>query len=297
MSDSSTSTALADALRDWEPATSETTRSVDPWPATAFAALLDVGSPVRAGGDPLPPLWHWFTLLEAVPQRELGADGHPVEGAFLPPIPDRRRMFAGGRLRQWDSIPVGAALTVRASVADVVVRAGRSGEMAFVTVREELLADGRHVATEEKDIVYRSEPAGAAVRPVGRPEPVAAVDADVSRSLAVDPVLLFRFSALTYNAHRIHYDLPYASEVEGYPGLVVHGPLLALLALELPRTHRPERVLEFAYRLVRPVFAPVELTATGRADGTGLAVEVGARGCRPSLTGTVRFDHESEERA
>lgn len=239
MGNSSKTVALGDLLRDWRPPPCETSRRVQAWPGAAFAALLDVESPVREDGDPLPPLWHWFTLLDAVPQRELGPDGHPAGGAFLPPIPARRRMFAGGRVRQWGPIPVGTVLTSRASLADVTVRTGRTGELAFVTVREELFADGRHVATEERDVAYRSEPDGGPRGRVGHPEPVPAVAGECARTLLVDPVLLFRFSALTYNAHRIHYDLPYATDVAGYPGLVVHGPLLALLALELPRAHRP----------------------------------------------------------
>lgn len=164
------------------------------------------------------------------------------------PGPARTRMFAGGRLRQWAPIPVGAELTCHACLANVRVRTGRSGEMAFVTVREELLVDGRHVATEEKDLVYRSAADDAGPRKLAPPGS-AAITGEHTRSLAVDPLLFFRFSALTANAHRIHYDLPYATHVEGYPGLVVHGPLLALLALELPRIHRPhEPVHAFDYR-------------------------------------------------
>ncbi len=290
MTEAASRVPLADRLRGWAPAPVESVRRVDPWAAGAFAALLDVASPVRAEGDPLPPLWHWFTLVDAVPQRELGADGHPRDGAFLPPLPGRRRMFAGGRLRQWAPIPVGARLTGRSALAGVTVRTGRTGELAFVTVREELFADDRHVATEEQDLVYRCEPDGAPRRRVTAPGP-AEVTGTPRRALAVDPMLLFRFSALTYNAHRIHYDLPYARAVEGYPGLVVHGPLLALLALELPRLSRPDTpVRVFDYRLVRPVFAPAEIEAVARSGGAdGTEVVVGARACEPSLTATMAF--------
>lgn len=292
MSAPSTTGSLAAAARSWRPGPVEVVRTVDAWPVTAFSALLDVDPPGSAAGDPLPPLWHWFTLLDAVPQAGIGTDGHPSGGPFVPPVPGRRRMFAGGRLRQWAPIVIGSELRARTSVAAVQVKNGRSGEMLFVTVREELSSDGRHVATEEKDLVYRSEPHGAQARPVSRPMPVdkTAVDGSWVRSLATDPVLLFRFSALTFNAHRIHYDLPYATEVEGYPDLVIHGPLLALLALEIPRVRlRDDTVASIEYRLARPAFVPARIDAIARRNGPGLDVEVGAHGCEPSLTATMRL--------
>ena len=151
------------------------------------------------------------------------------------------------------------------------MKSGRSGDLAFVTVRHDLTADGVPVGVEEQDIVYRSEPAGAEPRVVPRPGTGTPEPAGEWRSeLATDPVLLFRFSALTYNGHRIHYDRPYATQAEGYPDLVVHGPLLALLALELPRIHAPDQpVREFAYRLVRPAFLPARLISD-RPDGRGV---------------------------
>jgi 3-methylfumaryl-CoA hydratase len=281
--------SLAELLRDWQPGSAETTRRVDPWSAAAFADLLDAPAPSLDLGAPLPPLWHWFVLLEHPVRSNTGADGHPAEGPFLPPIPGRRRMFAGGRLRQEAPIPIGAELSSRSRVSDVSVKTGRSGEMAFVTVRNELLVDGTLVGVEEQDIVYRSEPAGTAGRTLPRPatdgpDP----DGDWRVELASDPVVLFRFSALTYNGHRIHYDRPYATQVEGYPDLVVHGPLLALLALELPRRHAPDRrVRAFDYRLVRPAFVPASIVSAGCVQGSDVDVVVGARGASPSLTARV----------
>jgi 3-methylfumaryl-CoA hydratase len=301
VSPAGTTSALADALRHWRPGTAQLSRRVDPWPAAAFADLIGADPPRLDPGDPLPPLWHWFYLLDHPAQAEIGTDGHPVGGPFLPPIPGRRRMFAGGRLRLDAPIGVGAELSSRSSVADVSVKSGRSGDLAFVTVRHELTADGVPVGTEEQDIVYRSEPDGnpprAMPRPAtatsepGAPEPATPEPAGEWRSeLATDPVLLCRFSALTYNGHRIHYDRPYATQVEGYPDLVVHGPLLALLALELPRIHAPQQpVRSFAYRLVRPAFLPARLISVGRpaqADQTA-EITVGAQGAEPSLTATA----------
>ena len=286
---------LADALRDWRPGTAQLSRRVDPWPAAAFADLIGAVPPRLDPGDPLPPLWHWFYLLDHPAQAEIGADGHPVGGPFLPPIPGRRRMFAGGRLRLEGPIGVGAELSSRSAVVDVSVKSGRSGDLAFVTVRHELTADGVPVGTEEQDIVYRSEPDGSPPRVVPRPGTGAPEPPGEWRSeLATDPVLLFRFSALTYNGHRIHYDRPYATQAEGYPDLVVHGPLLALLALELPRIHAPDQpVRSFAYRLVRPAFLPARLIAIGRPAKTSAEIIVGAQGAEPSLTATATLERKA----
>jgi 3-methylfumaryl-CoA hydratase len=278
---------LATALRDWRPPTVGTVRRVDPWQSAAFAALLDAPAPV----DELPPLWHWFHLLDHPAQAEIGEDGHPAARPFLPPIPGRRRMIAGGRFEQWAPIPHGGELSARSAVADVNVKTGRTGEMAFVTVRHELAVDGRPVAVEEQDVVYRSEPAGTPLRTMtrpagGEPEPAG----EWRRSLATDPVLLARFSGLTYNGHRIHSDRPYVTGVEGYPDLVVHGPLLALLALELPRMYAPDRtVTRFSYRLTRPAFAPAVMVSAGTAADDELTVAVAAQGAAPSLTASVQL--------
>ena len=315
----SSESALVRSLRDWQPGSAEMSRRVDPWPAAAFAGLIGAPVPPLETGDPLPPMWHWFTLLEHPAQAELGADGHPARGPFLPPIPGRRRMWAGGRLRLTAPIPVGARLSARSSVAAVSVKSGRRGELAFVTVRHELSVDGAPAGVEEQDIVYRSEPDRIAPRrktpePPQTPEPpeppgppgspaapgpprtpgtqAASGPPGAWRAeLATDPVLLFRFSALTYNGHRIHYDRPYATQVEGYPDLVVHGPLLALLALELPRIHAPGRtVRSFDYRLVRPAFVPATMVSEARPEGATVELTVAAMGAPPSLTATATLD-------
>ena len=148
--------SLADSLADWRPGAVEMARSVDPWPAAAFAGLIGAPEPALKDGDPLPPMWHWFTLLEHPATAEIGPDGHPKDGHFLPPIPGRRRMFAGGRLHVRAPIPVGSLLSSRSEVANIAIKSGRTGEMAFVTVRTELAADGVLAAVEEQDIVYRS---------------------------------------------------------------------------------------------------------------------------------------------
>lgn len=281
---------LADSLRGWEPGTVTLTRRVDPWPAEAFAALIGTEAPPLREGDPLPPMWHWFTLLEHPATSEIGADGHPADGPFLPPVPGRRRMFAGGRLRLGAPIGVGSELSSQSRVTSVKVKTGRTGELAFVTVRHELAVDGVPAGAEEQDLVYRGEPLASppsAGRPGGGgPEPAG----DWRLEIGTGPVLLFRFSALTYNGHRIHYDRDYATVVEGYPDLVIHGPLLALLALELPRLHAPDQtVAAFEYRLARPAFAPARIVSAASPPGGGNTVRavVAAAGAEPSLTATI----------
>lgn len=282
---------LASHLRGWDPQPVDTTGTVEPWPAEAFAGLLDQPSPVKGTGDPLPPMWHWFHLLAHPGQSALGDDGHPARGAFLPPLPDRRRMFAGGRLQVREPLRVGDEVARRSSLVTATPKTGRSGSMVFVTERHEYRRAGMLALVEEQDYAYRSQPAGEArglateLPTAAEPGPVAP-DAWRAR-LDPDSRMLFRFSALTYNTHRIHYDHPYVTGVEGYPGLVVHGPLLALLLLELPRRFAPGRqVAGFSYRLRSPAFAGVPIVADGDARGE---LTAGVPGQPPSVTGTVAF--------
>jgi 3-methylfumaryl-CoA hydratase len=286
---------LAAHLTGWAPEPVETRARIDVWPAGAFAALLDQASPVSGPGDALPPLWHWFYLLDHPAQAELGDDGHPANGQFLPPLPDRRRMFAGGRLQLREPIRVGDKIVRRSSLVSAAPKTGRSGEMVFVTVRHELRRDGALLVVEEQDYAYRSQPPGAKrglaaapeARDQGRAPEMAEPDpapGEWRAWLEPDSAMLFRFSALTYNTHRIHYDHPYVTGVEGYPGLVVHGPLLALLLLELPRRFAPERqVARFSYRLLRPAFAGTPVVA----DGDGAELTAGVPGQSPSASGSV----------
>jgi 3-methylfumaryl-CoA hydratase len=291
---------LAAAVAGWSPGPVAATARVDDEPVRAFAALLDQPSPATAAGDPVPLGWHWFLFLDRPATAALGPDGHPLAGHFLPPVPDRRRMFAGGRLRATAPLRVGDLVTRTTAVAAMETKQGRSGEMLFVTLRSEFSREEELLLVEEQDVVYRSEPAGDRPRPT--PAPAPADDAlpppgpgELAVDLHPDPAMLFRFSALTYNAHRIHYDHPYATGVEGYPGLVVHGPLLALLLLEVPRRHLPgRRVGSFSYRLTRPAFAGPPVRATGRADGDEVQLSAASGTAAPSVTGTAVLATTSE---
>jgi 3-methylfumaryl-CoA hydratase len=285
-------TALADAVRDWAPGPTTSSDVIDPGPVAALSALLDLPAPAAGPGDPLPPMWHWLHFLDHPRRGELGEDGHPAHGHFLPPIPHRRRMFAGGRLRVRSPIRIGDRVGCTSELVAVRPKSGRSGEMLFVTVRRTFARDGRELVVEEQDFVYRSQPAGAA-RPTAPPAPPGPAEPGPPPrwriELPTDPVLLFGFSALTANSHRIHYDAPYATGVEGYPGLVVHGPLLALLALELPRRELPSAaVVEVDYRLVRPAFAGTPLVATGESDGEQVVLGCGSAGAAESVTASAR---------
>jgi 3-methylfumaryl-CoA hydratase len=285
------------------PEVAERTELITPGPAEALAGLLGVRTPDLEAGQGLPLLWHWVYLLERPPQAALGTDGHPARGGIpAPPGPGRRRMFAGGRVTQHGPLRTGAAATRRTWQASSEAKHGRSGSLVFVTVRSEISQDGRVVIAEEQDIVYREAAAAAAGQPREGLTPAglrqasstpaghgAQTPADPSeREIAVDPVLLFRFSALTYNAHRIHYDRDYARQAEGYPGLVVHGPLQALLMAELAgRVAPPPALREYSYRLVAPLFEGQGLVVSAAVSGDITRVMTRDRSGRQTATGAI----------
>jgi hydroxyacyl-ACP dehydratase HTD2-like protein with hotdog domain len=272
--------SLADQLRGWSPEPVTTSDPLDPGPATNFSALLDLPS---APQQDLPPLWHWFHFLEWPPQRHLGPDGHLANSRFLPPIPDRRRMFAGGRLTVHRPLRIGEPAEQRTSLAGVTVKQGRTGELAFVTVRGDYHQHGERCLTEEQDLVYRSGPSPATFTAQTSKPPES--DEPWRSTPDIDSILLFRFSALTANAHRIHYDQPYCREIEGYPDLVVHGPLLVLLMLELVRPHRPVDTL--SYRLRHPVFLGDPFLVAGGMKETAAELAVTTAGATNAVA-TVR---------
>ncbi|MET7511680.1 MaoC family dehydratase N-terminal domain-containing protein [Streptomyces albidoflavus] len=266
---------LGPYVESWSPGTVTDDDLLSPAPAAALSALLDQREPVAADGDPLPPLWHWLYFLRWPAQRELGEDGHPRHGHFLPPLPDRQRMFAGGRCEIAEPLRLGERAQRVSSLTSVTTKQGTTGELLFVTVRSEYRQQGRTRLVEEQDIVYRSG------RSAGR-HPAELDTAAVPHApdawqlpLRPDPTLLFRFSALTANAHRIHYDAPYARGEEGYPDLVVHGPLLVLAMLELARREAPSRTVgSVSYRLRRPAFAGEHLLACGTPSDHGAALRI-----------------------
>jgi 3-methylfumaryl-CoA hydratase len=248
----------------------ETARDmITPVPVAALSATLDREDPPPLPGMALPPLWHWLYFLPTVRQSELGADGHALRGGFLPPVKLPRRMWAGGRLRFHAKLRVGEMVSRHSRIADVALKEGRSGRMIFVLVRHEITGDSGLALTEEHDIVYRDAATSDAAPPAPRPAPAEAV---WRREIVPDDVLLFRYSALTFNGHRIHYDRRYVTGEEGYPGLVVHGPLIATLLLDLLRRHSPGTVTAFNFRAIKPLFdtAPFTVCGAPKPDGGAL---------------------------
>jgi 3-methylfumaryl-CoA hydratase len=234
-------------------------------PVAALSATLDYDDALPQTGDVLPPLWHWLYFLPLHLQSDIGPDGHAKRGGFLPPVPLPRRMWAGGRLEFTRPLKIGEAIARVSTIADVSRKQGRTGELVFVLTRHEI-SDGAGVAlSEEHDIVYRefAKP-GDAVPP---PQPAPA-DQAWTREINADAVMLFRYSALTFNGHRIHYDRKYVTEVEDYPGLIVHGPLIATLLMDLLRRNLPDAtVVRFAFRAVKPLFDLAPFFVCGRQDG------------------------------
>jgi len=236
-------------------------------PLAAWSATLDRDDPPPTAGTLLPPLAHWLYFLKMARANELGPDGHPKRGGFLPPVPLPRRMWAGGRLAFLRPLYVGDTITRVSRITGITTKTGRTGALVFVSVNHELSGNAGRALTEEHDIVYRDPPAAGA--PAAWPAP-APVDEDFAREIVPDPVLLFRYSALTYNGHRIHYDRNYVTEVEGYPGLIVHGPLIATLLLDLLRRQRPEaNVTRFEFKAVAPLFDIHPFSICGKEEGPG----------------------------
>jgi 3-methylfumaryl-CoA hydratase len=255
--------------KSWIGRTETVSDTVTATPCAALSATLDRPAERPAPGTPLPGLWHWLYFLPLHRRSEIGPDGHARRGGFLPPVPLPRRMWAGSQLEFHEPLRIGDAITRTSTIADVTEKSGRSGRLVFVKVRHEIRrGEAANVAlTEYHDIVYREAAKPTDVAPPPQPAPAGAA---WERRWEPDDVLLFRYSALTFNGHRIHYDRRYVTGVEGYPGLVVHGPLIATLLLDLLRWERPDaRVARFEFRAVRPTFDinPFFVCGAPQADG------------------------------
>jgi 3-methylfumaryl-CoA hydratase len=236
-----------------------------------MAATFDRREPEPAPGDPIPPGWHWLYFLETKPASELGPDGHARRGGFLPPVPLPRRMWAGGRIEFRRALHVGESLRRDSEIISVEPKTGKSGSLVFVTVRHTVHANGETAVVEEHDIVYREAAKPGDPPPQAKPAPAAP---QWRRELVPDPVLLFRFSALTFNGHRIHYDIDYVKREEHYPGLVVHGPLQTLLMLDLCRRNDPRPVRKLDYRALHPVFHNEPMSVNGNLAQDGSKAEL-----------------------
>lgn len=252
-------------LETWVGRTEVRADQVTPVPLAALNAMLDRNDPAPLTGTPIPALRHWLYFLPLYRRSETGADGHAQRGGFLPPVPLPRRMWAGGRLEFRRALHVGDAMERESTIARLDQKKGRTGLLVFVLVRHEIKVDGNVAIAEEQDIVYRDPPSPGDPQPAPTPAPTNAL---WRREVTPDEVLLFRFSALTFNGHRIHYDRRYATEAEGYPGLVVHGPLIATLLADLMRDQVKGRELAaFSFRAIRPLFDIAPFAICGRPEG------------------------------
>ncbi|HEX4325268.1 MAG TPA: MaoC family dehydratase N-terminal domain-containing protein [Burkholderiales bacterium] len=264
-------------LADWIGRSEILEDSVTQAPVAALSATLDWPVERPAAGTPLPYLWHWLYFLPMARQSEIGPDGHPKRGGFLPPVPLPRRMWAGSDFEFHQPLLTGDALSRTSTIVDVKEKSGRTGTLLFVKVRHEIRRNGGSeiALTEHHNIVYRDAP-----KPDDPVPPPAAAPAEWAwqRDIVADDVLLFRYSALTFNGHRIHYDRKYVTETEGYPGLIVHGPLIATLLMDLLRREQPQaKVKRFEFKAVRPTFDINPFSVHGQPSDDGKSVRLWGR--------------------
>lgn len=262
-----------DYMREWIGRIDVTTDRLVPVPVAGLMATLDRDRPPPKAGDMLPPLAHWLYFLSADRPADIGSDGQVRRGAFLPPVELPQCLWAGSRVQFHHPLHVGDTVTRTSSIVDISRKDGRSGPLVFVQVRHEIGNDDIAV-TEDQDIVYRDHRRPGDLPAATRKPPG---DAIWSRDVEPDEVMLFRYSALTFNAHRIHYDRDYAMDVEGYPGLVVQGPLVATLLLDLVNRHRPgATIASFGFRAVRPLFAGARFFLRGQLQKDGKTAKLWA---------------------
>ena len=272
------------ALQKWVGRTETAEDTVSAFPVAALSATLDRDDPPPRKGDPLPPLWHWLYFLPAYRHSEAGPDGHMRRGGFLPPVPLPRRMLAGSRVQFRQALRVGEPIRRVSTVANVTHKSGRSGELVFVLVRHELSGAGAVNIAEEHDIVYREAPRTGEQPAASSPASSGnSVVAQWQRVVHPDPLLLFRYSALTFNGHRIHYDRRYVTETEGYPGLIVHGPLIATLLTDLVRRNSTTPMTSFKFKAVSPLFDIAPFSVNGIPSADGKQVKLWAQGAAGQL--------------
>jgi 3-methylfumaryl-CoA hydratase len=269
-------------LRAWEGRSETLYDEATAAPVRNLCATLDRDDPQPVPGTELPQLWHWLYFLPGYRHRDLAEDGHGRRGDFLPPVPLPRRMWAGGRLTFKQPLRVGEPIERTSRVVSVEGKEGRTGNLVFVLVRHEIANPAGVAILEEHDIVYRDMPAPGAPQPAPQRAPS---ESAWERTIKPDDVLLFRYSALTFNSHRIHYDRRYVTEVEGYPGLVVHGPLIATLLVDLVRRQMPKAVVAgFTFRAVRPTFDIASFSVCGNPSEDGKTVRLWAKDADGYLT-------------
>ena len=274
---------------DWVGTSREQHDRIDAALLSGMSATLDRDDPPPRNGDPLPPCWHWMYFRDATRQSVLGLDGHPERGGLMPPVALPRRMWAGSKIRFRAPLRVGEIACKRSEIDSITPKSGNSGQLVFINIRHTYLNAADEVAIEEEqNIVYREAPKPGDTPPHPRPAPE---QAPWRRDLEPDPVLLFRYSALIFNGHRIHYDRDYVTKDEGYPGLIVHGPLIATLLMDLCRREaHGRRLIRFDYRARGPIFDLGPFSVNGRpADGGAELWALDHQG-RLAMTGDAQFE-------
>ena len=273
----------AAALTAWKGRTETAEDTVTAAPVRMLRATLDL--PPDAGAEELPPLWHWLYFLPSARQSELGPDGHPRRGGFLPPVPLPRRMWAGGEIEFLQPLCVGDESTRTSRIADVQVKTGSTGTLCFVSVEHSISSPRGIAIRERQDIVYREMTSSA---PAGAKAPPPPPKAQHRETHVSDPVLLFRYSALTFNGHRIHYDRDYVTKVEGYPGLIFHGPLQASLIVEMAaKLHDGKAPKKFTYRGVQPLFEGTEFSINANETEAGMELWTANAEGQPTMKGAA----------
>jgi 3-methylfumaryl-CoA hydratase len=246
----------------------------------------EIGEPKH--GDAAPWTTHWCLAQPVFPMSELSQDGHPTRGGFLPPVPLPRRMWAGGELQFFDAMRVGDEVKRSSRISDVTMKTGSTGVLCFVAVEHEISTPRGLAIRERHDIVYREMSSAAPATPTKAPPPPPA--AKHRESHMADPVLLFRYSALTFNGHRIHYDRDYVTKVEGYPGLVFHGPLQASFIVELAaKLHGGMPPKKLSYRGVQPLFEGSEFSVNANDNGAGMELWTANSAGQPTMKGTATW--------
>lgn len=274
--------------KDWTATTERCEEILAPEPVNRMLAMLDTRQQAFHVGDALPPLWHWLYFLPAVVQSEIGDDGHPQRGGFLPPVDLPQRMFAGSKLLVHEPLTVGQTALREAEVIDITEKTGSTGQLVFVSLRYRVYQQSRLCVEEKQRIVYRHASEVIAAPALGEFE--ATPPGATARIVVPDPVLLFRFSALTFNSHRIHYDRPYATDVAGYPGLIVQAPLIAILLAELIRSSMQRQLKALEFRALAPLFdtGPVQLVAIPDGAST-LQLEARRHDLTLAMQGTAQL--------
>lgn len=257
------STISLDTFSDWIGRTVECVEAIEPPPARRMSSWLDRDDPEPKPGDLLPPGWHSIYFLSSTPTRELGAEGGTPHGNLVPPLPLQREMWVGSRLSIARPLKIGETAKRIGMLKSLTSKIGRSGPLVFVTLRDEYHDETGLAVSEEIDLIFREDVVGQQVLPPPQARPGAP---QWARSIVADTPLLFRYSALTYNSHRIHYDYRYTTEREGYPGLLVAGPMQSLLMLDLVRRNDPRSIRDFTCRAVRPIFEGGPFSIEGRLN-------------------------------